>query len=344
MAVFNKPIQINLALQGGGAHGAFTAGVLDRLLDEPAFRIEGVTGTSAGAVNAVLLAQGLRDESADGAKRALARFWDQVSPLSLFEHQGWNLLDQGFMGFKPSTMATRAMLELFRYASPYQFNPFDLNPLRNVLGEIVDFERLRAESPIKLFISATHVPTGKMRIFRNSELTEDVILASACLPHLHHAIEINGEYYWDGAFSGNPPVYPLIFDCRCEDIVVVMLHPLRHSAVPRGAREITERLIELSTNSTFLREMSAIAFRQKAVRRRRLFRSAAERRFGRLRFHLIEAGELMSSLDHISKYNTDTAFIKMLREAGRRHAEQWLSSSYDALGKRSSVDLEEMFT
>jgi len=339
-----RAIHVNLALQGGGAHGAFTAGVLDRLLEERGLRIEGVTGTSAGAVNAVLLAHGLMQGSNDAARQALAEFWNQVSSLSLFEQQGWNLVNQGFMGMKPTNMATRAMLELFRFTSPYQFNPFDLNPLREVLLRIVDFDQLRSRSPLKLFVSATHVLTGKIRIFRNAELAPDVILASACLPHLHHAIEIGGEYYWDGAFSGNPPIYPLIFDCEREDILVVMLHPLRHNELPRGAREISERLIELSTNAAFLREMSSIAYSQRSARRPGLFKSARERRFKRLHFHLIEASELMSSLEYPSKYNTDAAFITMLWEAGQEHATLWLEDNRRHLGRRSSVDLEDMFT
>lgn len=335
---------VSLALQGGGAHGAFTGGVLDRLLEDGALRIEGVTGTSAGAVNAVLLAHGLSQGSNEAARQALGDFWNQVSSLSLFEQQGWNLARQGFMGIKPANMATRAMLDLFRFTSPYQFNPFDLNPLRELMERIVDFDRLRGRSAVKLFVSATHVLTGKVRIFRNRDLSPDVILASACLPHLHHAIEIKGEYYWDGAFSGNPPIYPLIFDCKREDILVVMLHPLRHNELPRRAREISERLIELSTNATFLREMSSIAFSQRAAKRPGLFKSARERRFKRLRFHLIEANELMSSLEYPSKYNTEASFINMLWEAGREHAHQWLGENARYLGRRSSVDLEEMFT
>lgn len=340
----NNPRPLNLALQGGGAHGAFTAGVLDRLLDEEGFVFEGLAGTSAGAVNAVLFAHGLLQGSVSDARKTLESFWDQVSSLSLFDHQGWNLIKQGFMGFKPSTMATRAMVELFRYTSPYQLNPFALNPLREVLAGIVDFERLRKQSRIQLFVAATHVRTGKIRIFRNTEMTPDVILASACLPHLHHAIEIKGEYYWDGAFSGNPPIYPLIFDCRAEDILVVMLHPLSHDNLPRRGREISERLVELSTNATFLREMGAIAMSRRDASVRLFPLGRTERRYRRLRFHLIEADELMSSLEHPSKYNTDAGFISMLRDAGRRHAGEWLERNRGHVGKRSSVDLDGMFT
>lgn len=344
MSVKSRKKRLSLALQGGGAHGAFTAGVLDRLLEAGTFEFEGVTGTSAGAVNAVLLAHGLLQGSKDAARETLDAFWNQVSSLSLFDHQGWNLINKGFMGFQPASMATRAMLELFRYSSPYQFNPFDLNPLREVLSSTVDFQGLREHSPLKLFVSATQVLTGKIRIFRSAELTSEVILASACLPHLHHAIEIQGEYYWDGAFSGNPPIYPLIFDCGEEDILIVMLHPLRHSKLPTRGREITERLIELSTNATFLREMEAIALSQRSARGRFLPLGTMERRFRGLRFHLIEADELMSSLDHPTKYNTDTSFISMLREAGREHADAWLASSSVDVGRRSTVDLDEMFT
>lgn len=339
-----KKRYLNLALQGGGAHGAFTAGVLERLLAEEEIRIEGITGTSAGAVNAVLVAQGLLQGGRVAARETLESFWSQISSTSLFDHQGWSLLNQGFMGFEPATIATRAMLELFRYTSPYQLNPFDLNPLREVLSGLVDFEGLRRQTYIRLFVAATHVRSGRIRIFHNTDLTPDVILASACLPHVHHAIEIEGEDYWDGAFSGNPPIYPLIFDCREEDILVVMLHPLSRKELPRRGREISERLIELSTNATFLREMGAIAMARKAAGRRFLVRGAAERRIARLRFHLIEADELMSSLEHSSRYNTDSAFISMLREAGRAYTEAWLTTNLHHLGKRSSVDLDEMFS
>lgn len=335
---------INLALQGGGAHGAFTAGVLDRLLEDDGIAMEGATGASAGAVNGVLLAYGLLKGGNDGAREMLNEFWDQVSTTSLFVRQGWGPLGAGFMGMEPATVATRAMLDMFRFTSPYQLNPFDLNPLRDLLDGMIDFDALRARSPVKLFLAATHVRTGKLRIFRDSGLTRDVLLASACLPHLHHAIEIDGEYYWDGAFSGNPPVYPLIHDCRQEDVLIVMLYPLERDRVPHGSREISERLVELSTNATFLREMGDIARRQQAALESRPGARDPEQRISRLKFHLIEAEEVLSSLEHPSRYNTDAAFISMLWQEGRRRADAWLRDNARHLGARSTVDLAAMFT
>lgn len=329
MALWPKKQQLSLALQGGGAHGAFTWGVLDRLLEEEHLRFEGVSGTSAGAMNATMLAQGLMEGGHEGARERLAGFWNAVMPTLPFQMRS-PVLEAG----------QQAMMKLL---SPYQFNPLDMNPLRDIVNKHVDFERLRRESPVKLFIAATRVRTGGLKLFTERELDSDRLLASACLPSLHKAVEVEGEAYWDGGFAGNPAVYPLLFECKSKDIMIVLLQPIERHDTPKSVKSISERIGEMSFGATFTREMRAIAATRELSRKSMWPLSKLERRFRDARFHIVEADELMRGLDRSSKYDTRRVFLTHLFEQGRGHAEEWLDRHQRDLGRRPSADLSALF-
>ncbi len=329
--------RLNLALQGGGAHGAFAWGVLDRLLEEDNFYPEGISGTSAGATNAIIMTQGWLDGGPEGAREALNRFWHKVSLCSPQDLLGTQVPEVQL------TTMTGWMLDLLRYVSPYDLNPLDINPLRGLLVEQVDFDKLRAESPFNLFIAATDVSRGKIRLFRETELTVEHILASACLPTLHQAIEIEGVPYWDGGFSGNPAVYPLIFDCRSSDILMVLLQPMYRPEVPTSSQAINQRITELGFQSTFMREMRAISYTIEQSRSKYFTASSLEQRFRQLRFHLIESGEVLSTLEGASKYVTRQDFLGGLKERGRETADHWLQNHRQDIGIRASCNLNELF-
>ena len=327
---------VNLALQGGGAHGAFAWGVLDRLLEE-GIEPGAISGTSAGAMNAILVAYGWQVGGADGARELLDQFWTKVSLNSPSELVGSQLPDTQL------TSMTGWMLDILRYISPYDLNPLDINPLRYLLEELVDFDALRRGCAVQLFIAATDVSSGKIKLFREYELTAEHALASACLPTLHQAIEIDGRHYWDGGFSGNPAVYTLIFDCSGEDILLVLLQPMEGYEVPTTSSAINQRVTELGFQSTFLREMRAISYTRQQAKDKFFSASTMERRFKSLRFHLIESGEVLSSLEQASKYDTRQAFLQELKERGRLEAYHWVGSNFGAIGRKPSCDIEAMF-
>ncbi len=330
---------INLALQGGGAHGAFTWGVLDALLEDGRLRFDGVSGTSAGAMNAVALAQGLMAGGPDGARAALQTFWTAVAGSAPFE-VAVPVDDGKNMVLAPGM---RLMLQWAHYFSPEQLNPFDLNPLRDIVSAQIDFERLREHSPVKLFIAATNANTGKLRLFRGHELTADAILASACLPTMHRSVVIDGEPYWDGGYAANPAVFPLFEECTAHDIMLVMLTPLKHKATPQSAGDIKNRVLELAFNSTFLREMRMFAHLREHVSRKWLRLGSFERRLAGTHFHVIEAAELMSELSTESKLAANMQFFDMLKNLGRERAQAWLQANHGDIGRRSSVNLGELF-
>ena len=259
VASSRAPVLVDFALQGGGAHGAFTWGVLDRLLEEPWLGIDGISGTSAGAMNAAVLVDGFADDGADGARAALENFWRRVSQaavLSPFRRSPLDvLLGRWTLDYSPMFVAMDMMARVF---SPYDLSPSGANPLRNILAEVVDFDRL-TRAPIKLFVTATNVRTGRGRVFRNGEITPDVLLASACLPTMFQAIEIDGESYWDGGYSGNPTITPLVRECRSQDTILVQINPVERSGSPRSARDILNRLNEVSFNAVLLKELRMIA-------------------------------------------------------------------------------------
>lgn len=334
-----RPPTLNLALQGGGAHGAFTWGVLDALLADGRVHFEGVSGTSAGAMNAVVLAQGLMAGGPDGARAALDTFWTTVASSAPFEvavpaADGKNML---------LSPPLKLLLQWSHYFSPEQLNPFDLNPLRKIITAQIDFERLRRDSPVQLFIAATHANSGKLRLFRNAELSADAILASACLPTMHRSVVIDGEPYWDGGYSANPAVFPLFEECEARDIMLVMLAPLVHKTTPTSAKDIRNRMMELAFNATFLREMRMFAELQARVRPGWLKLGAFERRLSQTHFHTIEASEWMGELSTESKLAANMQFFGLLKTLGQARAQAWLAQHCDDIGKRSSVDLEALF-
>ena len=338
MASRRAPPPLNLGLQGGGAHGAYTWGVLDALLDDGGLAFDGVSGTSAGAMNAVVLAHGLARGGRDGAREALQAFWQSVAASVPFD---------AALGADPASgdlsVGMRLFLSWTRRFSARQLNPLDINPLRQILATQIDFDRLRASSPVELFVAATRVADGKLRLFRTHELSVDALLASACLPSIHHAVEIDGEHYWDGAYSANPAVFPLFYDCAADDILLVLLTPRHHGEPPQSPDEVNLRSMELAFNAPFLREMAAFARAGEAVRRTLLPLSGFDRKLRRTRFHLIEADSLTSQLASESKLTTSLAFLEMLRDAGRDDARAWLAAHRNDLGRRSSTDLGSRF-
>jgi NTE family protein len=332
---------VNLALQGGGAHGAFAWGVLDRLIEDGRLAFEGISATSAGAMNAAVLASGWTKGGPAGARQALAGFWRAVSdagtrysPYRAFPGM------EGLAGLAPDQSPGYLLMEMCtRLLSPYQLNPWNFNPLRQVLEAHVDFELLRERSAIKLFLAATNVETCKVRIFGSRDLTPDAVLASACLPILFQAVEIEGEFYWDGGYVGNPAIYPLIYDCASRDVVIVHLNPIVRRGCPRTAGEILNRLNEVSFNSSLMREMRAIAFVSSLIERGKL--SADE--FKLMLIHSIRADEEMAGHGVASKLNADWGFLTHLRDRGREHAQQWLAAHFDQVGRESSVDVRAEF-
>lgn len=333
-----RPV-LNLALQGGGAHGAFTWGVLDALLADGGVDFEGVSGASAGAMNAVCLAHGLRSGGREGARAALRKFWMAVAENSPFDQ------DSGAHPDHPPRLspAMKAMFRLTDYFSPRQLNPFDFNPLRDIVATQIDFAGLRAASPLKLFISATHANSGKLRILREDEISLAGVLASACLPSLHHTAELDGEPYWDGGFSANPAIYPLCFDCRAGDILLILLSPLNYHSTPHSANDIRRRLQDIAFNTAFLREMRLFADLQARLPPRWRCFSRLDRRLADTRFHLINDEVKLGRLPHETRLTATAAFFEFLFRLGREQGEAWLAKYRPAIGERSTIDPGQHF-
>ena len=331
----SAPLLVDLALQGGGAHGAFTWGVLDRLLEEPGLEIEGISGTSAGAMNAAVLISGQAAGGADGAKAALEQFWKRVSDAALLSPFRRTPLDVMLGRWTLDTSPMFVTLDLMaRIFSPYDLNPHGANPLRDILADCIDFWRV-AKSQVKLFVTATNVHTGRGHIFRNAELTPEVLLASACLPTLFQAIEIDGEAYWDGGYAGNPTITPLIRECSSSDTILVQVNPLERPGTPRSARDIINRVNEVSFNATLLKEL-----RMMAVLRQVADPGNSEgARWAKMRIHRISSAT-MTELGYSSKLNAEWDFFIMLRNEGRRSAEAFLAAHGNDLGARSTLDLD----
>jgi len=328
-------VLVDLALQGGGSHGAFTWGVLDRLLEEPQLRIAAISGTSAGAMNAAVLADGWVEGGAEGARAALDKYWQQVSRAAAFSLLQRSPLDRLMGRWTLDTSPAYIAMDLIsRVMSPYDLNPFGLNPLRGILAECIDFSRL-ARSPIKLFVTATSVRTGRGRIFRNPEITADVLLASACLPTMFRAVEIDGEAYWDGGYAGNPTITPLIRESDAHDTILVQINPRERPDTPRSAAEILNRLNEISFNSPLMKELRMIA----------LLRQVADpgtgegARWAQMRTHRI-ATDVLAEFGASSKLNAEWDFVCMLRAEGRRAASEFLDTHAGDLGTRSTTDLD----
>jgi NTE family protein len=331
------PVLVDFALQGGGAHGAFTWGVLDRLLEEPSLRIDGISGTSAGAMNAAVLVDGYVENGANGARAALENFWQRVSRAALLSPLRRTPLDvllgRWTLDHSPVFVAMDLMARLF---SPYDLSPGGANPLRNILAESIHFDRL-AQAPIKLFVTATNVRTGRGRVFRNGEITPDVLLASACLPTLFQAIEIDGESYWDGGYSGNPTITPLVRECGSRDTILVQINPVERPQSPRSARDILNRLNEVSFNAVLLKELRMIALLRHVAQPD----NSESAKWADMRIHRIST-EVMVELGYSSKLNAEWEFLCMLRDEGRRAGDAFLNAHHDDLGRRSTFDLDEL--
>jgi NTE family protein len=333
-----KPI--NLGLQGGGAHGAYTWGVLDHMLEDDRVEIEGISGTSAGAMNAVVLADGMARDGVAGAREALAAFWSAVSRAahaSPFRRSALDvLLGNWSLDHSPAYLLFDV---LTRFSSPYDLNLFDINPLRDLVAAQVDFDNVRRGGGIRLFVSATNVHTGKIKVFSGDGVTLDAVMASACLPHIYKAVEIDGVPYWDGGYMGNPPLFPLIYECASRDIVVIQINPIERAETPRTARDILNRLNEITFNATYLRELRAIDFVTRLIDEGRL--DPGEYR--RLYIHRIAADQDLKPLSASSKLNAEWRFLTHLRDIGRRAAKEWLDRNYERIGIESTFDLRAEF-
>jgi NTE family protein len=333
------PKLVNLALQGGGAHGAFTWGVLDRLIEDDRLAFDGISGTSAGAMNAVAFAAGYEQGGRPGAREALQKFWRAVSRDGRMNPIQRSLVDR-FLGnwsldHNPAFLAFDVAS---RFLSPYDFNPFNINPLREILEREIDFEAVRAGKKLKLFISATNVRTGKSRIFRSEEITSDAVMASACLPFLFHAVEIDGTPYWDGGYVGNPPLFPLFRTTRTNDVILVQTNPTIREGTPQTAREILNRINEITFNASLLSEFRAIGFVRRLIGGGLLRGWNGKRGQRDLLLHRIAADEELGALTSSSKFNTEWPFFLHLRDIGRSAAERFLADHYATIGSRSSLD------
>ena len=328
--------KVNLALQGGGSHGAFTWGVLDAILEDGRLDVEAITGTSAGAMNAAVYAQGYLENGRDGARARLESFWSRISSESAMQPWQRKLFDGLFAPWRFDGSPAMFMMDLFtHYASPYDFNPLDINPLRDVVRDMIDFEKVRACEHIKLFVAATNVHTGKIAIFNREELTADHIMASACLPNLFRAVEIDGVPHWDGGFMGNPALFPLFYETACPDVVIVQINPLSRAATPRTARDIQNRVNEITFNSSLMREMRAVEFVQRLVDNGQL----PPDRYMRVFVHRIDGAEPLKAFSATSKFDSSWASLVAMRDIGRSAARKWLDENYQNIGVRDSIDL-----
>lgn len=331
---------VNIALQGGGAHGAFTWGVLDKFFEDDRIWIDAISGTSAGAMNAVVAAQGMQENGATGARERLAEFWRAVSDAaraSPVQRTPWaKATGDWSLDGSPGYLMMNMMQRL---ASPYDLNPFGFDPLRDVVERLVDFDKVRGCGDMGVFLSATNVETGRVKVFHRDEITLDVTMASACLPQMFQAVEIDGVPYWDGGFMGNPPLFPFFHGSPSSDILIVQINPILREGVPRGAAEIQNRINEITFNSALQHELRAIDF----VRRLLDAGHLDETKYRRMRMHIVHARKQMRRLDASSKLNAEWAFLQHLFEIGRETADRWLKDHFDDLGVRSSVDIREMF-
>ncbi len=334
------PKVVTLAIQGGGAHGAFAWGVIDRLLEEGCFDIEGISGSSAGSLNATVLAYGLLKGGREGARAALEKFWKDISDAGvLYNPCKQTPLEKFIFGNKMEQSAAFKWFDTLTHTfSPYQLNPLDFNPLKEVLLANVDFTGLQACQVTKLFLSATNVRTGQVRVFRTDEITPEAVLASACLPFIFKAIEIDGEYYWDGGYTGNPSLFPLFYNVNSQDIIIIHINPVERAAPPTLPDEIFNRINEISFNNSLLKEFRAIAFVQKLLDENMLKEEFRDQ-FKYIFLHDISADTILDDLSVASKASSDWDFLILLKNRGRAKANEWIARNYDKVGIQSSFDL-----
>jgi NTE family protein len=329
---------VNLALQGVGSHGAFTWGVLDRLLEDERICFDGISATSAGAVNAVVLACGLAAGGREEAKAALHKYWQRLSEMTssgIFQPSVLDQMSGNFgLDLSPGFMFVDALSHFF---SPYELNPIKYNPFKELLDEVVDFELVRRQKVVKLFLCATNVRTGKVKIFGSDELTADHVVASSCQPIMMHAVEIEGEYYWDGGFMGNPAIFPVIYACEARDIVLVHLTPTDRPETPMTATAIYSRMQEVAFNSSLMREMRAIAFVTELIDSGKMADGK------RMLIHEIDGEDVIGTLSNSSRLNGNWGFLTYLHKAGRERADQWLAANFDRIGVETTVDMRARY-
>lgn len=329
-----KKISVNLALQGGGAQGAFTWGVIDRLLEEKTLHIEGISGTSAGAMNAAAVACGLIKGGHEGARKELDKFWGALSGAAgaFNPSQTWHSSIKGnFLGWSPVDIYRDILAQTL---SPYQSNPLNYNPLKEIILKTIDFKLLYNNKKVKLFVCATNVETNALKVFHNNELCEEALLASACLPTLFQAVKWKNSYYWDGGFMGNPVLEPLIYNCDSKDIIIVPINAIRHPGIPKTAKEILNRINEITFNANLMREIRSIRQIQQLSEH-----LSPENPFADIRLHCIQNEEFMASLGVDTKYETDLGFLNSVKEVGRETADEWIKKNYHLLGKEMTMDL-----
>jgi NTE family protein len=330
---------VNLALQGGGSHGAYAWGVLDALADDPRIEIGAISGASAGAINAAVYASGLAEGGREGARAKLKQFWLSVSNEASLAPEQRKLLDAWLapLGTGAGAQWLGAWSDaLTQFISPYAFNPFNINPLRSHLEAAVDFEQLRASDRLKLFVAATNVRTGRGEIFRRDILTVDHVMASACLPQLFQAVEIGPEAYWDGGYGGNPPLWPLFYETRCRDTIIVQINPIEREEVPRTPEDIANRLNEITFNASLLGELRAADFVARLIRS-----GVLESEDDRLeRLHRIGGAGRLESFNAATKFNVSWPFLRELRDLGRKDTKDWLAQNFAAIGVESTLDID----
>jgi len=330
---------INLALQGGGAHGAFTWGVLDALLEDGRFDVRALSGTSAGAMNAVNFAEGLRTGGAKGAQQQLAAFWKAASVDGALPEAG-RLMFDGMMAFWSSTPAAAMMRQAASLFAPAELNPMDINPLRGVLARSVRFEDLRVSAGPRLFIAATCVETGRARVFHREELTLDMVMASACLPTLFRAVEIEGKPYWDGGYMGNPVLFPFFTETDCADIVLVQINPIMREGTPDTAAEIMSRVDEITFNAPLVQELRAIDFVRRLIAQGRLEGT----HYRAIRVHVIEAQDQLNAFGAASKMSADYDLFLKLRDIGVGAARKFIAAHFQDIGVRPTLDVQQMLS
>jgi len=333
------PKKIALALQGGGSHGAFTWGILERILQSDLFDIRGFSGTSAGAMNSLMATYGLHIGGKEAAIEMLEKFWWRVSKAARFSPMQPtfmdNMLGTGDMHFSPGYHLFNMFTNVF---SPYDFNMMDVNPLRDILTDLVDFEKLK-QSDVKLYVCATNVKKCKPKIFKLDEMSVDALLASACLPYYYKAVEIDGEHYWDGGFMGNPPIYPLIDGTEVKDILLLKINPIEINQVPRTVAEIQDRINDISFNNSLMAEMRMVYFKDRILN----IGYDIKGKLRKIHFHAVRAEKNLDHFSLSSKFNANWKFLNQLRKLGHKAADEWIAENYEHVGNRSTLDLRKVF-
>ena len=337
----NSSKLLNLALQGGGAHGALAWGILDKLLEDGRIKFDSISATSAGAMNAMVLVHGLIAGGNEGAREALHNFWHKVSEVGELFNPVKPLPIEKYFNLQDGQVLSFLMFDFMkRLFSPYQLNPNNFNPLKDVLESIVDLKKIKKSKSLKVFISATNVRTGKIKIFDNDELSIDAVMASACLPDLSQAVQIDQEYYWDGGYMGNPALFPIIYNSDCSDILILHSNPIHREKIPETTADILNRINEISFNSSLMREMRAVAFVTKLLEEGWI-KDEYKKNIKHLRIHAIFADQKIESYSYASKFNPNWLYLTQLFDEGRRQGSAWLKQNFNCIGVKSSIDINE---